>query len=129
MGLFGPYGDTVWAARLWYGSGYVSLPANWGFDRAAEAVRDSYRAPAGTLHAYDHGFFTVWRIDCDFVPAADAAVVNSWWQTGCLCRLEISSDGASAVWSVQIVNDKSPFDAWAKANADRRNGTVELSTY
>lgn len=118
-----------WGLKLWYGSSYVDLDAGWGYDRAQEAIRDSYRAPGGTFHKWDHGFFTSLEIPCAFMPAAGAAVINSWWQSSALCRLEISSGAASEVWSVQIVNDASPFDQRNKPHIDRFKGTVELSTY
>lgn len=118
-----------WGLKLWYGSSYVDLTAGWDYGRGAEAVRDSYRAPGGTYHKYDHGFFTMYNVPCAFMPAAGAAVVNSWWQSSALCRLEISSGWASEVASVQIVNDSSPFSQRNKPHADLFKGTVELSTY
>lgn len=106
---------------------HVTLEPEWNFTRADKKEETEHRTRAGKRYVYKWGEYKKFKFDVQHVSSSTAAIVNSWWSSN--TDLLFMESGASAVYSVQLVNAELPFGKYVKPYTDKYIGTIELEGY
>jgi hypothetical protein len=101
------------------------------FDYSADQpkIEDEIRSASGRLYAYKWGSYKKFRFSAEFVPASDAAVVNSWWQSNAQLLFFITSDSTTEVSSVMVRGKSRPFQSYNQPYDNLMKGTILLEGY
>jgi len=107
----------------------VTLYPEWDYWNGEKQVRTEKRAKSGRLRVYK--WYDYERIDfgLNWVPASDAAVVNSWWDSNTELLWFVTSDSTTEVHSVMILNEETPLAAYNKPYNNYYKGKIELEGY
>lgn len=109
--------------------GAIRLYPEWEMRRYKKRMASEHRCKTGSLFAYTWGNYERFEIPLRHVPAAKAAIVNSWWQSADMLMLKIESGGVWEVNSLACVNKAVPFERLEKGYIDQMQGTLELETF
>lgn len=107
----------------------VMIPPDKGYKFGRRQLRAELRTKAGGLFLYRWGDYAKHKIPVDFLPAAAASTVNSWWETNTPLLFFVESGGVCEVHSVMIMNDETPMEKFSAPYVDRYSGTIELEGY
>lgn len=102
---------------------YSSKPKN------RKQTRSDLRARTGVHYKYIWATYDKILLNLNYVPASDAAIVNSWWESGSDLLLFITSDSITEVRSVQVMNKEIPFSQFTKPYDNLMKGKIELEGY
>ena len=102
---------------------YSSKPEN------RKQTRSDLRARSGAFYKYIWATYDKILLNLNFVPASDASIVNSWWESGSDLLLFITSDSITEVRSVQVMNKEIPFSQFVKPYDNLMKGKIELEGY
>ena len=107
----------------------VTLYPEQEYSKAKQQIRNEHRTRSGKLYLYKWGDYSRIKFDVNWVPASDAALVNSWFDTNTKLLFFVTSDSATEVFSVMLLNKETPL---AQYNAPYNNlyrGTILLEGY
>ena len=107
----------------------VTLYPEWDYSKGEKQVRTETRAKSGRLRVYKWYDYEKISFQNNWVPASDAALVNSWWDSNTKLLLLITSDSVTEVHSVMIMNDETPLAAYNKPYIEYFKGKIELEGY
>lgn len=107
----------------------VTLYPEWDYWQGEKQMRTETRAKSGRLRLYK--WYDYDRIDfgLNWVPASDAALVNSWWDSNTELLFFVTSDSITEVHSVMLMNDDTPLAAYNKPYNNYFTGRIELEGY
>jgi len=92
-------------------------------------IRDDSRTASGKLVSQFWGNYDRFKIDLDHVSAADASIVNSWWETSTKLQLYTTSGSEIDVSSLMIINKSTPFAQYSYPYENYYGGTLEMEGY
>ncbi len=107
----------------------VTLYPEYDYKGGEVQLRNQMRTPSGKGYLYKHGDYKKFQFSIQFLPASDASLVNSWWDTNTELLFFITSSTATEVHSVVIMNKDTPFQQFNKPYADKYKGKVLLEGY
>lgn len=107
----------------------VILRPEFDYQGGRRQIASSHRTKAGRLYRYTWGDYERFQFTLDFVPASDAALVNSWWSTDTELLFFVSSDTATEVHSVMITAKQTPLRRFRAPYADLYKGKILLEGY
>ena len=101
------------------------------YDYAKKVIKNesNLRTKTGRQYIYQWGTYTEFKFSVEWVTAANAAIVNSWYQSNTELRLFITSSTATEVNSVRIQGKESPLAEYMKPYDNYYKGKLELTTY
>lgn len=111
----------------------VTLNPNYDIDINNEQNRADHRSIDGTLYQYKYHSFRSFDISLEWVPATDASIINSWFDTNTDLTFFISS-GTSVnsyeVYSVdvRILNNSSPMNNFQAPYVEYYAGALKLES-
>lgn len=107
----------------------VTLYPEWDYWEGEKQIRTEMRAKSGRLRLYKWYDYEKISFSNNWVPASDAAVVNSWWDSNTKLLFFITSGSATEVHSVMLMNDDTPLAAYNKPYNNYFKGKIELEGY
>jgi len=107
----------------------VTLKPEYNYKGGEKQLRTEHRTKAGKLFLYKWGDYKSFSFTVNYLPASDASLVNSWWDSNTELLFLITSDTATEVHSVVLMNKDTPFQSFAKPYADLYKGKVLLEGY
>ena len=107
----------------------IQLYPDWNYKAGKKQIRNQHRTRQGGLYIYKWSDYPQFKFSVDIVPAADAAIINSWWDTNTELLFFVTSGGVTEVNSVLIVNDESPMDQRTKPYDNYWKGAIQLEGY
>lgn len=107
----------------------IQFYPEYDFAGDTEKIEDQIRTASGRLYAYVWGSYRKFEFNAEFVPAADAAVVNSWWESNTELLFFITSDTATEVNSVMLRGSKRPFRQYNQPYDNLMKGKILLEGY
>ena len=107
----------------------ATLYPEWDYKGGKKQIRSEHRTRAGRLYLYNWGDYEAYKFKVDWVPASDAALVNSWWEANSELLLFITSSTATEVHSVMLMNDETPLLQFTKPYDNYYKGKIELESY
>jgi len=99
------------------------------YSQGKKQIRDDHRTKTGKLFQYKYGDYSMINMDVNYLPASDAALVNSWWDTNTDLLLFVTSDSVTEVFSVHIMNTETPLSSYNKPYDNLFKGVVKLEGY
>jgi hypothetical protein len=116
--------------KIWnQSSAYVALEPQWSLKDDIDKDWNLNRTPSGAATLYTYATWKNWDMNFRYIPTSAAVFVNSIYGSTRQCQLELIEDGVSAVYSVMMLNDKSPFQKLEEPLTDRLEGSLALSVY
>jgi hypothetical protein len=107
----------------------VQLYPEWDYSLGERQIRSEHRSRSGRMWVYKWSDYTKINFKLNWVPASNAALVNSWWHDNAELLWFVTSDSTTEVHSVYIINDERPLAAYNKPYVDYYKGAIELETY
>jgi len=107
----------------------ITLHPEWDYEFKTSQTRSDMRTPAGKLYQYKYGDYKSFDLSLEYFPSSEASIVNSWADTNTDLLFFVTSDTATEVNSVRIMNDESPFSEFNEPFVDRWKGSLTLETY
>jgi len=92
-------------------------------------MHNTQRAADGHLYGYEFGTYHKSSFPVQYMPASDAAIVNSWWESQAKLLLFVTSGPVTAVHSCMIMGEHNPMNQINKPYDDRFKGTIPLEGY
>jgi len=89
----------------------------------------THRSDIGIIYQNIINAYHSIKLSLEYVPASQAAIVNSWWESQALLLFMITSDTATDVRSIMIIGKEIPFVIQAKPNDTLFQGTIKLEGY
>lgn len=106
----------------------ITLLPGDNFELGQVLMAERNRSTTGYLYQHIQGTYRRISIPVDFVPASDAAIVNSWWESQTKLRFFMTS-GDTSVYSCMIMGAEQPIQQFSKPYDDRYKGTILLEGY
>lgn len=107
----------------------VTIRPDFDYELGKKQIRNDHRTRGGHLYMYKWSDYIKIKFKTEFVPATDAAVINSWFDTNTDLLWFVTSGGVTDVYSVVIVNDDTPLKAHTAPYAEYYSGKIELEGY
>ena len=107
----------------------IPLYPDEGMELGKYLMHNTQRAADGHLYGYEFGTYHKSSFPVQFMPASDAAIVNSWWESQAKLLLFVTSGPVTAVHSCMIMGESSPMNQVNKPYDDRFKGTIPLEGY
>lgn len=107
----------------------ITLEPNYDYSNKKRKNETVIRTKSGKAKKYKWGDFRSIRFTLDYVSTADAAVVNSWFDTDTKLLFFVTSDTATEVNSVMLFGEESPFKMFNKPYDSLYKGSILLETY
>lgn len=107
----------------------VTLYPEYNYKGGEVQLRTEHRTKSGKMYLYKWGEYRKIQFNVNYLPASDASLVNSWWDTNTELLFFITSDTATEVHSVVLMNKDTPFQQFNKPYADKYKGKVLLEGY
>lgn len=107
----------------------VTLYPDYDYFGGQKQIRSEHRSRSGKLRVYKWGDYDRFKFGLNWVPASDASLVNSWWDTNTKLLLFITSDTATEVHSCMIMNDETPLGSYNEPYVDYYKGAITLEGY
>jgi len=107
----------------------ITLYPEWDYTFQTNQTRSDMRTPAGKLYQYKYGEYKSFDLSFEYVPSSEAMTINGWFDDNTDLLLFVTSDTATEISSVRIMNDDSPFNEFAEPYTNRWNGSFKLETY
>ena len=107
----------------------ITLIPEEDFRNAKSQIRNEHRTRGGRLYVYKWADYRKINFALDLIPAADAATINSWWDTNTELLFFVNSDTETEVFSVLIMNEESPLPQYRFPYVEYYKGKLELETY
>ena len=107
----------------------VTLYPEWDYFNGETQIRNEHRSKSGRLRLYKWGDYRKIKFSLNWLPASDAALVNSWWDTNTELLFFVNSSTATEVHSVMLLNKESPLGSYNEPYNDYYKGKLELETY
>lgn len=104
----------------------VTLYPEFNYAGGKKEIRSDHRTKSGRAYIYVWGDYERFKFDLEFVPASDAALLNSWWEDKTELLFFITSDSTTEVHSVMIMNDETPLRSFNKPYDDYYRGKAIL---
>jgi len=108
------------------GGDVVTLYPDWDLTIEKKQVRSEKRSQSGYLRMYKWYDYRRISFKNDWVPASDAALVNSWWDSNANLLFLITSGDFTDVHSVMMINDETPLAQYNKPYNEYYKGKIEL---
>lgn len=107
----------------------IPLYPEEGMELGKYLMHNTQRAADGHLYGYEFGTYHKSSFPVQFMPASDAAIVNSWWESQAKLLLFVTSGPVTAVHSCMIMGENCPMNQVNKPYDDRFKGTIPLEGY
>lgn len=107
----------------------ITLLPEWNYKERKKQIRSDHRTKAGKLYYYNWSNYKKFDVPVELVEASDASIVNSWFDSNTQLLFFVTSGSVTAVHSVMIVNDETPFQERMKPYPDKFKGTLLLESY
>lgn len=107
----------------------VEFFPEWNYSNFEKHNRTEHRTQGGKYYRYKWGDFRTIKFSADWLDSSDASLVNSWWDSDSELLFFVTSDTATEVFSVMIMNDNTPFAQFNKPYDNYYKGKMELETY
>lgn len=90
-------------------------------------IEDRHRARSSDAYVYKWGEYKRIKFSVSYVDSSFKAIVNSYWSSN--TNLLFMEVGASAVYSVRLMNKELPVGKYIKPYTDLFRGVIELEGY
>jgi len=107
----------------------IQLYPEYDYAPDLRKIETVMRTPSGRMWAYKWGDYHRWKFTVNYVPVADAAVVNSWYDTNTELLFFVTSGSATEVNSVMLRGKSRPLIGYNKPYNDQMRGKIQLETY
>jgi len=107
----------------------ITLYPEYDMKNGEKQIRNEHRSKSGKLRLYKWGDYNKISFSLNWVPAADAAIVNSWWDSNTELLFLVTSDTETQVYSVMILNTDTPLSEYNAPYRDYCKGKVQLEGY
>lgn len=107
----------------------IELFPQYNYKRRDVAIQNKHRTKSGKLYTYQWGTYLKINFGLDLVVAANAAIINSWWQSETELLLFVVSDSVVEVNSVMITNNETPLNQFEPPYDEYYKGKIELTDY
>lgn len=107
----------------------IQLYPEYNFKEGKKQIRSDHRSKSGRLRLYKWGEFHKLKFKVNYIPASEAAVINSWWDSNTELLWFVTSDTATDVTSVMILNKETPINQYNEPYSDMRKGVLQLESY
>lgn len=107
----------------------VTLYPEYNYKGGDVQLKNQARTLSGKLYLYKRGDYEKFQFSVNYLPASDASLVNSWWDTNTKLLFFINSSTATEVHSVILMNKDTPFQQFNIPYADKYKGKVLLEGY
>lgn len=87
----------------------ITLHPEYGFAAEARVRKAEHRTRAGFLHTYHWSRHGAWTVPLRYLSAAEAALLNWWWQTQRDLVFTLDTSDSEAMQIVRITNDTQPI--------------------
>jgi len=107
----------------------VTFYPEWDYSQGERQVRTEHRSKSGKLKLYKWYDYDKISFQANWVPASDAALVNSWWDSNAELYFYVTSSTHTEVHSVMLINDETPMANYNKPYNNYFKGKIELEGY
>jgi hypothetical protein len=107
----------------------ITLYPEYDYKGGEIQLRTEHRTKSGKLYLYKWGDYSKFQFNVNYLPASDASLINSWWDSNTELLFLITSGTATEVHSVVLMNKDTPFQQFNKPYADKYKGKVLLEGY
>lgn len=107
----------------------IQLYPEWNFKLGKKQIRNQHRARSASLFIYKWSDYHRISFNVDKVAAADAIIINSWWDTNQELVFFVDSGGGSDVRSVILTNNETPLNQFPKPYNNLYKGSILLEGY
>lgn len=105
------------------------FPEFESYSQGKKQVRDDHRTKTGKLYQYKYGDYARINVDVNYLPASDAALVNSWFENNSDLLFFVTSGSVTEVFSVHIMNTETPLASYSKPYDNLYKGVIKLEGY
>lgn len=108
----------------------VEIMPDWSLDLGQTASVTKTRSQSGRLFLYDWYHYTQKSIALDFVPAAQAEIINGFWRKRTKIQLTVLNDGAIMDYTVGVLTDnKTPLNQYRQPYTNYYRGKLTLEEH
>lgn len=107
----------------------MTIEPEWSLSDGMAKIYNFNRTPSGTHTIYTYAAYREWRIPLKFIPTSAATFINSIFLGPRIGQLEINVDSVTSVYSVMVLNTKSPMNQMVKPDINYWQGELLVSEY
>lgn len=107
----------------------ITLYPEYDLKIEEKQIRNEHRSKSGKLRVYKWGDYNRINFNVNWLAAADAAIVNSWWDSNTELLFFVTSDTATQVYSVMILNKETPMNQFNAPYREYYKGKILLEGY
>jgi len=119
-----PYTKTE-SSELWGPHETIKLTPERNYKRVDKPVDFSVKLATGNIDRIRYDTFAAFKIPVKYISSAHMAIINSWWYSGA----ELTYHEDADVYSVMVLNDRTPIPDAVTPYVDQFEGTIELEVY
>lgn len=105
----------------------LTIYPEYDFQQGKTKIQDASRSRSAALYQYKWAAYDTIKFSVSYVNSEMKSIVNSWWESN--TDLLFKSESETAVYSVHIVNKKSPIGGFVRPYDDLYEGKIELEGY
>jgi len=106
----------------------LTLQPEWSFEEQARLIRQDLRTRMGNLHTFVSGKYFAYKVPLRYLSAADADVLNWWWQNQWPLAFTLDTSDAESTYIVRITNNTQPIGKRIAPYANQFEGSLELES-
>jgi hypothetical protein len=107
----------------------ITLYPEYDYKDASKLIESRHRTLSGRQYQYKWGDYEHFEFSLQYVSEANAAIVNSWWDSRAELLFFVNSGGATDVYSVMLMNKDNPLAGYNKPYDVYRKGKIILESY
>lgn len=107
----------------------VTLRPEYDYAEPDRKIESRHRTLSAKEYVYRWSSYERFEFSVQYVPAGDAAIVNSWWDSNTNLLFFITSDSTTEVHSVRLGGEEKPLTGFNPPYHTYRQGKILLEGY
>ena len=104
----------------------VQLYPDFNIKTGRKQIRNEHRSKSGRLRLYKWGEYHKIKFKLEWVPAADANTINSWWRANTELLWFVTSGTTTITEEVMLLNKETPLNQYSEPYDNLLRGTLLL---
>ena len=107
----------------------ITLYPEWNYRKGENQITTRHRTRSGKLYSYIWADYQTINFALNWITASNAAIVNSWWDSGTELLFFVVDGATTEVNSVLITNKDTPLAQLNQPYTTYYKGVIKLEEY
>lgn len=104
----------------------ITVYPEYNYSPHDDQERSDIRAKDGTLYQYQYYAYNKFDVSLEWLPASDAALINSWYDTNVDLIWFVTSNNDTEATTVRIMNNEKPIADFQAPYIEYYKGKLSL---